>query len=56
MKDAIGRNTYSLIYPDRIVCVNISSTYDKNEHVDNYDLARHYWKSLLKKRIKPTWF
>lgn len=29
---------------DRILCVNISSTYDKGERQDNYDRARHYWK------------
>lgn len=28
---------------DHIVCVNISKTYDNNEHVDKYDRARHYW-------------
>ena len=32
---------------DRIVCVNISSTYDKNEREDDYDRARHYWKVSL---------
>lgn len=33
---------------DRIICVNISSTYDNNERADNYDRARRYW------RVSPT--
>lgn len=39
---------------DRIVCVNISSTYDKNEREDNYDRARHYWKVSLEKANKAN--
>ena len=29
---------------DRIVCLNISKTYDNNERADNYDRTRHYWR------------
>lgn len=29
---------------DKIICVNMSSTFDKGERADNYDRARHYWK------------
>ena len=32
---------------DKIICVNISSTFDKGERTDNYDRARHYWKVSL---------
>lgn len=34
---------------DRIVCVNISNTYDNNEQEDDYDRVRHYWKVSLDK-------
>lgn len=33
---------------DRIICVNISSTFDNKDRADNYDRARHYW------RVSPT--
>lgn len=39
---------------DRIVCVNISKTYDKNERKDDYDRARHYWKVSLDKANKAN--
>lgn len=39
---------------DKIVCVNISSTYDKNEREDDYDRARHYWKVSLAKANKAN--
>jgi hypothetical protein len=29
---------------DRIVCVNISRTFDNNERESDYDRARHYWR------------
>lgn len=48
-------NQYINIDPnDRIVCVNISSTYDKNERENDYDRARHYWKVSLDKANKAN--
>ena len=39
---------------DKIVCVNISSTYDKRERADDYDRARHYWKVSLPRVSKAN--
>ena len=39
---------------DKIVCVNISSTYDNGERADNYDRARHYWKVSLPRASKAN--
>lgn len=37
---------------DKIVCVNISCTYDKGERADNYDRARHYWNIKFEDKRK----
>lgn len=39
---------------DKIVCVNISSTYDNRERENNYDRARHYWKVSLQRACKSN--
>ena len=39
---------------DKIVCVNISSTFDKGERADNYEHARHYWKVSLPRASKAN--
>lgn len=39
---------------DKIICVNISSTFDKGERTDNYDRARHYWKVSLSRANKAN--
>lgn len=39
---------------DKIICVNISSSFDKKERADNYDRARHYWKVSPKRANKAN--
>lgn len=39
---------------DRIICVNISRTFDKNEGADDYDRARHYWRVSLARASKAN--
>ncbi len=39
---------------DKIICVNISRTFDLNERIDNYDRARHYWKISLPRARKAN--
>ncbi len=39
---------------DRIICVNISKTFDAKERLDNYDRARHYWRLNVKRAEKAN--
>ena len=39
---------------DKIICVNISRTSDKNDGKDDYDRARHYWKVSFARASKAN--